>query len=96
MTETNRETWITDRPVTDGPGQYSIVAVARGRKFIRPVASNVDRDEAMGIIALHTAATAAVVSAQDKGDGRVGLKESRALAEALAQYDAAVRKHTSL
>ena len=51
MSEEN-EVWITDRPVTDGPGMYNIVAM-KG-KVLRHVA-HANREEAMRIVAMRKA-----------------------------------------
>jgi hypothetical protein len=53
--EMAEEVWVTDRPVTDGPGKYNVVGIAKGRSFVRQIAI-AERDEAMQIVALRRAA----------------------------------------
>jgi hypothetical protein len=49
MREEEREVWITDRPVTEGPGTYNVVGIAKGRSAVHHIAT-ADRDEAMRIV----------------------------------------------
>lgn len=52
------EVWITDRPVTDGPGTYAIVVIGNG--IPRRVVATAERDDAMRIVAMREALAEAI------------------------------------